>query len=368
MKVDFARIAELPLDQRRDEALAAMNAQHITVNQALALIRGEDPSADERRAIGAGAYGEAQGLATRARPLAKNAALYGVNMARDLGEPGILAGKAEVARQAIDELLDKVQSSTGDARRLALRKLQDYLGQVGPEVIDAISTGGGQVRDRGLGYVNSRLHEMGAGTSFEPIMDARSRAAVRLARPGEIRGERGSISFSYRPYSEHTLAFLRSQGVSDTGMWGATYAGMEAFDFRKGSDDSISAKIRDLTKGVSGGSLEAVVADFVKMMGEQALPPGGYTFEVDLDKVPRELHAQVKAALSGLADYGADLKYLETDSAKIIDAARQSNAIGRRIDELLKKPQAQWTKADWAEYREVHAAYHALPELRYEQP
>lgn len=138
MKIDFARIAQLPIDQRRDEALAAMNAKDITVNEAMALIRGENPRAADQVATGTVAYGQVAVKATDARPLAKNAALWGVNMARDLGEPGIMSGKAQVARQEIDKLLDRVEKTSGDARRLAVRTLQDYLGKVGPDVVDAI--------------------------------------------------------------------------------------------------------------------------------------------------------------------------------------------------------------------------------------
>ncbi|MCK6546180.1 hypothetical protein L6R52_10050 [Myxococcota bacterium] len=366
MKIDFARIAQLPIDQRRDEALAAMNAKDITVNEAMALIRGENPRAADQVATGTVAYGQVAVKATDARPLAKNAALWGVNMARDLGEPGIMSGKAQVARQEIDKLLDRVEKTSGDARRLAVRTLQDYLGKVGPDVVDAIHVSN-EIGDFGIGYVNSRLLAMGAGTTFEAIMDPQTRAAARLARPGELRGTTGSIRFAYEPYSDHTIQFLRSQGVTDQGKWGVTFEGMEAFAFRRQADGSVSANIRDLKRGVSGGSLDAVVGDFVKMLGDQALPPGGYAFEIDLTNIPRELHGQVKAALAGLKEYGAELKYFETDIEKIMDAARESNAIGRRIDQLLQKPQSAWTKADWAEYREVHAAYHALPARRFEQ-
>jgi hypothetical protein len=365
-QLDFARIAQLPIDQRRDEVLTALNTKQVSAKEALELLRGEVPGAAEQRASGTNAYAADGGGATRARPLAKNAALYGVHMARDLGEPALLAGKADVARREIDQHLKHITAAKGDGQRLAIRALQDYLGKVGPDVIDAISAGG-QVRDNGIGYVNARLREAGIDTTFEPIMDARSRAADRLSRPGELRGERGSITFSFRPHSDHTIQFLRSQGVMDTGMWGVTFSGTEAFNFRKNSDQSVSAQLRDLTKGFSGGSIDEVVSGFVKMMGEQALPRGGFTFEIDLDQVPRELHGHVKAALAGLTEYGAELKYVETDPVKIMDAARDSVAIGRRIDKLLEKPQSEWTKADWAEYREVHAAFHGQADRRFEQ-
>lgn len=362
--LDFVRIAQLPLDERREIALKAMNAKEIEPKTALELIRGEVPSIAAQTATGTNAYGATQAPTTKGKPLAKNAALYGVAMARDLGEGPANKAKAEVARREIDDHLTAIGNARGDAQRLAVRRLQDYLGKVGPDVVDAISVGG-LVRDNGIGYVNARLRELGVNTSFEPIMDAASRRAAKLARPGEITGDQGQIRLGFHPYDEGTKRVLRSMGNNDQGRWSVTFEGQENFDFRANSDRSVSMRRRELTRSMEAPELADALSGFVKMLGEQALPQG-YTFDVDLEKVPADRRAEAKAALAALSDYGAEVRYLDNDLHRMMDRFRRIGEIDRQLEPLISKGREKWTPDEAKTFCTLSTEWHSLQGKQYE--
>ncbi len=318
--------------------------------------------ANTAKGVGSEAYGQCGTTATaHAKPLGKSSAIYGAHMARQLAEREENDAKAQAARPKIDALIGKVRGSSGDDRRLALKALNDFLSSLGPDVVDQLRGG----ETHGVGYVNEQLLQIG-DVYFEPVMDAASRRFVQLSKPGEIRGETGRISFQFKPYSEGTLRYLQSVGNQDKGMWSVGYDGVEAFNFRKdGRDGSISANRRDLHRSNNGGNLSEVLGGFIEMMGEQGLPKG-YRFEIDLEDVPKERHADVKQSLAALAEYGAELKYLVSDAHQLVANAMESAKLGERIDKLMANPQKEWSPADWAEYREVFTLYHQQPEKRFE--
>ena len=366
MTIDFAKIAQLPKDQRLQEALCLMNSGQIDVPTAQALMRGEVPLGRASVQVGTMGYG---GCSSHQAQHRKNvsSAVYGAAMTRDLAIPESNRKAAKAAKAQIDGLIDAVQQGGPDQRQ-AINALRDFLGTLGPDVVAAIDArvgtllnGLGQV---GLSYVNAKLQE--AGVVFEQVMDVWSEYFVKMAQPGDLRGTVGRISFDFQPYSEETKAYFRSKGRDDQGKWSVQFEGMEAHWFRADpTDGSISAKQRQLTRGVTG-SLEEIMPTFIALMGEQALP-SGYAFEIDLDKVPQEQHAAVRAQLEGLKDYGAELKYRVSDAAELLALRRESGQIEVRISELLKTAQEAWTPAQRQEYESVYAAYHNLPAKHYEQ-
>ncbi len=362
---DFAQLIKLPAAERKPLVLDALRAGEIEARQAADLLGGQMPSGSEARSVGATPYGGPGGNARASKALPKNSPLFRAAEMRDLGEGPAVTAEAISARKEIDRLLAKI-GEAGSEPGPAIQKLEAYLGQIGPDVVDAIRGNSTSVGDAGIGYVNARLAALNTGVVLEPIMDAQSRAFVRAARPGDLRGQRGSIHFDYRPYSRNTIDFARSQGRQDTGMWSATFSGMEAWNFKRDPQDgSVSAKRRDLHRGMNGGNLKEVVQDFISMLGEQAFPPG-YSMEIDLDKVPKAQHGEVKAALAPLGEYGVELRYLETDPTKLMDAARDNAQIERRIFELLKKPETDWSPADRREYNELFALYNTQSGRRFE--
>ena len=167
-------------------------------------------------------------------------------------------------------------------------------------------------------------------------------APAKLARPGEITGKQGQISLGFHPYDESTKRFLRSAGNHDQGRWSVTFEGQENFDFKATSDRSVSMRTRELRRSMEAPDLGDALSGFVKMLGDQALPQG-YTFDVDLEKVPADRRGEAKAALAALSDYGAEVRYLDNDLNRMMDRFRRIGEIDRQLEPLVSKGREKWT-------------------------